>query len=62
MFMLTANSVEDEMFVSLSLIHKGKKLIARALRILFPGHVLAIFFVYMRNLAAFVTSPRIEMV
>jgi len=52
---------EDDIFMNLSLVKKGKKLVTRSLPILFQNHVFAIFFVYIRNLALFTTSPRLEL-
>jgi len=52
---------EDEILMSLAFVHKGRNLLVRALPILFQDHVLSIFFVFLRNFAALVASPRIEM-
>lgn len=48
--------------MSLTFVHKGRKLLVRALPLLFQDHVLSIFFVFLRNFAALVGNPRIEMV
>jgi hypothetical protein len=61
-FFVNSSSAEDDIFMNLSLVKKGKKLITRALPLLFQNQVFAIFFVYMRNLALLVTSPRLDMV
>eukprot|EP01119_Soliformovum_irregulare_P003916 TRINITY_DN14956_c0_g1_i2.p1 TRINITY_DN14956_c0_g1~~TRINITY_DN14956_c0_g1_i2.p1 ORF type:complete len:638 (-),score=158.75 TRINITY_DN14956_c0_g1_i2:408-2321(-) len=52
---------EDDIFVNLSLVQKGKKLITRALPLLFQPQIVAVFSSYLRNLALLVSSPRIEM-
>jgi hypothetical protein len=53
-------SPEDEIFINMSVIEKGRKMVTRAFTLLFPAQVFAIFFAYMRNLAVFVTNPRTE--
>jgi hypothetical protein len=57
-----SSSPEDEIFITFTIAQKGKKLLARAIPILYQNQILSIFFVYLRNLAKVVTSPRIDQV
>lgn len=51
---------EDEIFINMSFISKGKRLIIRTLPLLFPYQLFAILYAYLRNIYLIVTSPRIE--
>lgn len=53
-------SGEDEIFINMTIIEKGRKLVTRGLPLLFPNQIFAIFFTYMRNLAIFLTNQRTE--
>jgi hypothetical protein len=51
---------EDEVFINMSFISKGKRLIMRSLPLLFPYQLFAVLYAYLRNCYLIVTSPRIE--
>lgn len=51
---------EDELFISLLLVHKGKKLILRCLPVMYPNQVLAVFYSIMRNFSILVRDATRE--
>lgn len=54
-----SSSPEDEQFMDILFVKKGKKLLVRALPLLFQQHVLGVFFALMRNLPMLVTQSRL---
>eukprot|EP01117_Protostelium_nocturnum_P007036 TRINITY_DN2521_c0_g1_i1.p1 TRINITY_DN2521_c0_g1~~TRINITY_DN2521_c0_g1_i1.p1 ORF type:complete len:882 (-),score=351.37 TRINITY_DN2521_c0_g1_i1:282-2927(-) len=51
---------EDSVLLNISLVQKGKKLVVRTLPLLFQAQLINIYNVFMRNLAIFASSPRLE--
>jgi len=49
---------QDEFFLRLSLVPKGRKLLARALPILTPDHINYILLSYIRNFGLFLDPPK----
>lgn len=51
---------EDEIFLNFLIVHKGRQAVVRALPLLFQPHVLAIFFVFMRNMSLILALPQMN--